>query len=95
MKSIIETILADNEISESKISQILSCSCPKGIDYSDVYFEYSSSESWSIEDGIVKNGTSIIDSGVGIRSISGEKTGFAYSNTFGLDNLLSAAKMSR
>ena len=95
MKSIIETILAHNEISESKILQILSCSCPKGIDYSDVYFEYSSSESWSIEDGIVKNGTSIIDSGVGIRSISGEKTGFAYSNTFGLDNLLSAAKMSR
>ena len=49
------------------------------VDYADLYFQYSRSESWSLEDGAVKTGSRSIDQGVGIRAVSGEKTGFAYS----------------
>ncbi len=95
MKNIIENIMSENNLSDEKLNKIISYASPKGIDFSDIYFEYSSSESWSIEDGVVKNGTSMIDSGVGVRSISGDKTGFAYSNTFEEDDLVKSAKMSR
>ena len=95
MTSKIKNILSEHDLTDDKLSKLLSVSCPRGIDFSDIYFEYSNSESWSIEDGIVKNGTSIIDSGVGIRSISGDKTGFAYSNTFEFKDLMKAAQTSR
>ena len=41
------------------------------IDYADLYFQYSRSESWSLEDGAVKSGSRSIDQGVGIRAVSG------------------------
>ena len=44
------------------------------IDYADIYFQRSRSESWSLEDGAVKSGSRNIDQGVGIRAVSGEKT---------------------
>ena len=59
------------------------------IDYADLYFQYSQSESWSLEDGAVKSGSRSIDQGVGIRAISGEKTGFAYSDELHLPALWS------
>ena len=65
------------------------------IDLADIYFESSRSESWVLEDGIVKEGTYSIDQGVGIRAISGEKTGFAYSDEIVLPALVSAAKAAR
>ena len=95
MMTKIKNILLEHDLTDDKLSKLLSVSCPEGIDFSDIYFEYSASESWSIEDGIVKNGTSIIDSGVGIRSIAADKTGFAYSNTFEFSDLTRAAQMSR
>ena len=65
------------------------------IDYADLYFQYSQSESWSLEDGAVKSGSRSIDQGVGIRAISGEKTGFAYSDEFHLPALTKAADAAR
>ena len=50
------------------------------VDYADIYFQYSKNEFWSLEDGVVKNGSYSIDQGVGVRSISGEKTAFTYSD---------------
>ncbi|MCK7492695.1 MAG: hypothetical protein MZW92_15000 [Comamonadaceae bacterium] len=50
------------------------------IDYGDLYFQYSRSEGWSLEEGIVKSGSFNIEQGVGVRAISGEKTAFAYSD---------------
>ena len=66
-----------------------------GIDYGDLYFEASRSESWVLEDGIVREGSHSIDQGVGIRAISGEKTGFAYSDEIDLAALNSAANSAR
>ncbi|MDH5835693.1 metalloprotease TldD [Luteimonas kalidii] len=66
-----------------------------GIDFGDLYFQHSRRESWSVEDGIVKDGAHSIEQGVGVRAISGEKTGFAYSEDINGDALLEAARSAR
>ena len=48
------------------------------VDYADLYFQFTKSEGWSLEEGIVKTGSFNIDQGVGIRAIAGDKTAFAY-----------------
>src|SRR5437763_7070022 len=67
----------------------------KGVDRSDLYFQHSRYESWMLEDGIVKDGSHSIEQGVGVRAISGEKTGFAYSDEIVLPELLTAAQSAR
>ncbi|WP_298580964.1 metalloprotease TldD [uncultured Luteimonas sp.] len=66
-----------------------------GIDFGDLYFQHSRRESWSVEDGIVKDGAHSIEQGVGVRAISGEKTGFAYSDDINGAALLEAAHSAR
>jgi TldD protein len=66
-----------------------------GIDFGDLYFQHSRRESWTVEDGIVKDGSHSIEQGVGVRAISGEKTGFAYSDEINSEALLGAAKSAR
>jgi len=66
-----------------------------GIDFGDLYFQHSRRESWSVEDGIVKDGAHSIEQGVGVRAISGEKTGFAYSDDIDGEALLEAARSAR
>lgn len=66
-----------------------------GIDFGDLYFQHSRRESWSVEDGIVKDGAHSIEQGVGVRAISGEKTGFAYSDDIQREALLEAARSAR
>lgn len=65
------------------------------IDTADLYFESSHAESWVLEDGIVKEGSHSIDQGVGVRAISGDKTGFAYSDEIVTPALTSAADAAR
>jgi TldD protein len=65
------------------------------IDYCDLYFQYSRSEAWSLDEGMVKSGSFSIDQGVGVRAISGEKTAFAYSDTLSPQALLEAARTTR
>ena len=65
------------------------------VDFADLYFQYSRTESWSLEEGIVKSGSFNIDQGVGVRAVSGEKTAFAYSDDISLPALRSAAEATR
>ncbi|WP_251373358.1 metalloprotease TldD [Polynucleobacter sp. MWH-UH2A] len=65
------------------------------LDDADLYFQHTRSESWSLEEGIVKSGSFNIDQGVGVRSIYGDKTAFAYSDEINLDALNKAAKATR
>ncbi|ARP95593.1 metalloprotease TldD [Bordetella genomosp. 13] len=65
------------------------------VDYADLYFQYTRSEGWSLEEGIVKTGSFSIGQGVGVRAVSGEKTAFAYSDSLSVDALLSAADTVR
>src|SRR5688572_23349378 len=62
-----------------------------GIDFGDLYFQHSRRESWTVEDGIVKDGSHSIEQGVGVRAISGEKTGFSYSDEINSEALLAAS----
>ncbi|MEO8671083.1 MAG: metalloprotease TldD [Tahibacter sp.] len=82
--------LATNEL-ERVFGQIMG----PGIDAADLYFQHSRSEHWLLEDGIVKDGTHSIEQGVGVRAMSGEKTGFAYSDEIVLPQLIDAAKAAR
>ena len=66
-----------------------------GIDFGDLYFQHARRESWTVEDGIVKDGAHSIEQGVGVRAISGEKTGFAYSDDINAAALLAAAHSAR
>ena len=66
-----------------------------GVDFGDLYFQHSRRESWSVEDGIVKDGAHSIEQGVGVRAIAGEKTGFAYSDDIQPAALLAAAQSAR
>ena len=65
------------------------------VDYADLYFQYSRSEAWSLDEGIVKSGSFNIDQGVGVRAISGEKTAFAYSDDISARALGDAANAVR
>jgi TldD protein len=66
-----------------------------GVDFGDLYFQHSRRESWTVEDGIVKEGAHSIEQGVGVRAISGEKTGFAYSDDIRAEALLESASAAR
>jgi len=66
-----------------------------GVEHGDLYFQHSRRESWTVEDGIVKDGSHAIEQGVGVRAISGEKTGFAYSDDIGVEALLESAASAR
>ena len=66
-----------------------------GVEFGDLYFQHARRESWTMEDGIVKDGAHSIDQGVGVRAISGEKTGFSYSDEINADALALAARSAR
>src|SRR5258706_4648683 len=88
-------ILAPSGLDENRLSTVLDAVMSRGVDYADLYFELSREESWSLEDGIVKEGSHSIEQGVGVRAISGEKTGFAYTDEVLLPALLEACDAAR
>ncbi len=90
-----ETILTPAGIGEHDIDRMLGELVGSGIDSADIYFQSSRLESWVLEDGIIKEGSYNIEQGAGIRAISGEKTGFAYSDELQLPALIEAARAAR
>ena len=90
-----ETLLAPYALDDNKLAAVFSQILAHQVDYADVYFQYSRSESWSLEEGIVKSGSFNIDQGVGVRAVSGEKTAFAYSDDISVDALAAAAQATR
>ena len=90
-----KTLLEPAEVGDQQLDHLLGKMAGKHIDHADIYFQYSRSESWSLEEGIVKSGSYSIDKGVGLRAVSGEKTGFAFSDDLSLDSLTNAAVSAR
>ena len=89
------TLLAPAGMNEGDLDRVLGQALGAQIDYADLYFQYARQESWSLEEGQVKSGSHSIEQGVGIRAVSGEKTGFAYSDEIVLPALTDAAKAAR
>ncbi len=82
-------------LDESHLSRALAEIRAHKVDDADLYFQYTRSEGWSLEEGIVKTGSFSIDQGVGVRAVSGEKTAFAYSDDISEASLLDAARTVR
>lgn len=88
-------ILTPAGLTEEDLNQALASLLGPEIDNGDLYFQLTRHESWSLEDGAVKHASHSIHQGVGVRAISGEKTGFAYSDEIAMPALLEAARAAR
>ncbi|MDP9901719.1 metalloprotease TldD [Variovorax ginsengisoli] len=90
-----QLLLTPFGLDESHLSRALAEITAHKVDDADLYFQYTRSEGWSLEEGIVKTGSFSIDQGVGVRAVSGEKTAFAYSDDISEASLLDAARTVR
>jgi len=95
MNNVEQALLHDSDIDDALLSNVLKSMMVKKVDFADLYFQSSQHESWMLEDGIVKEGSYNIERGVGVRAISGEKTGFAYSDDISPSALQNAADMAK
>ena len=95
MDIMLSQMLEPAGLDESQLTQTLGGMMRGGVDYADLYFQVSRQESWTLEDGILREGSFSLDQGVGVRATSGEKTGLAYSDELVLPALQSAAKAAR
>ena len=90
-----EQLLAVNKLSHQDLFSVLGQLAERRLDYADLYFQSSYHEAWVLEDGIIKDGSYNIDQGVGVRAVSGEKTGFAYADQITLNALNQSAQAAR
>jgi len=90
-----EALLKPAGLTEQDIANTLSTIAQRQVDYADIYFQSSWHESLVLEDSIIKDGSFNIDRGVGVRAVTGEKTGFAYSDQIQLDALQQSAVAAR
>lgn len=90
-----QLLLNDNGLGVDGLGRYLTALAGAGVDAGDLYFQRRQTESWQLEEGIVKQGSFNLEQGVGVRALSGEKTGFAYSNNIGEQALLQAAEAAR
>ena len=85
-------LLEPTGLSEANLDSVMGrLTNVSGCDFADMYFQYSKHESWSLDEGVVKTGSFNIDQGVGLRSVCGEKTAFAYSEDLNAAAILAAA----
>src|SRR6478752_3016638 len=82
-------------LNETHLLRALGEITARNVHDADLYFQYTRSEGWSLEEVIVKTGSFSIDQGVGVRAVSGEKTAFAYSDDISEASLLDAARTVR
>jgi TldD protein len=92
LNTVDQVILQPAALSLDEVNKTLDRLQQHQIDAGDLYFQVSQQESWLMDDGIIREGSFNIDNGVGIRAMSGEKTGFAYSDDLSLPALTQAAK---
>jgi TldD protein len=95
MNTVEKSLLSDSDIDDEILSKTLKSMMGRQVDYADLYFQASQHETWVLEDGIVKEGSYNIERGVGVRAISGEKTGFAYSDDITPEALQKAADAAK
>ncbi|MEO0367439.1 MAG: metalloprotease TldD [Pseudomonadota bacterium] len=87
-------LLAPNDLDLHHLEQVLQrLMQARDADFADFYFQYSKSEHWSLDEGVVKSGSFNIDKGCGLRTVAGEKTAFAYSENLDLAAILDAASV--
>ena len=91
LEQVKQSILSSSSLQIQDIDRVMASLLSAPVDAADIYFQSSHFESWSLEGGIVKEGSHSIERGAGVRVVSGDKTGFAYSDLIELPILLEAA----
>lgn len=90
-----DVLLKPGALDESALQKVMQSMTGRHVDDADLYFQLNQYESWYLEDSQVKSGSYSLDRGVGIRAVSGEKTGYAYSDDIILPALERAADAAR
>ena len=79
-------------VSQEQMKTIISTAMKRGGDFCDLYFEYTTFFNLLLKDGVVSSGGFHTDYGVGIRVLTGEKTGYAYSESTEMKEMIKAAE---
>ena len=79
-------------LTERLLERCLGEALSAGGDYADLYFESIASTSISVDESLVKSASQGVSSGCGIRVVSGDRTGYAYTDDLSSDRLLRAAR---
>ncbi len=74
------------------LERYLAAALAAGGDYADLYFEYLTTSSIGVDESLVKSATQGISAGCGVRAVSGERTGYAYSDDLSPERILHAAR---
>src|SRR3989440_12090005 len=90
-----DLILRPSGLDDGRLDRVFGEVLAHSVDFADLYFQLAHQESWSLEDGLVKDGSASIEQGVGVRALAGEKTGFAYSDEIILPALGQASRAAR
>ena len=83
------------DLNDSRLATALDTALEREIDYADLYFEYTTTDSVSLEEGIVKSGDRHLSQGVGVRAIRGERQGYAHSDDISFESARLAAGTAR
>ncbi|HYX69943.1 MAG TPA: TldD/PmbA family protein, partial [Terriglobales bacterium] len=79
-------------LTEPDLERYLAAALSAGGDYADLYFEYLTSSSISVDESLVKSATEGISAGCGVRVVAGERTGYAYTDDLAPERILHAAR---
>jgi TldD protein len=90
-----DTLWTPAGIEQNDVERLMGKLASRAVDVGELYFQHQRSESWALEDGTVKDGSYSVDRGVGVRAVSGDKTGFAYAEDILLPALSSATEAAR
>ena len=82
-------------LNERTLEQIVGAAIARRADYADLYFEFRTVQSLSLEEGIVKSASQHVAQGVGVRVVAGDKTGYAYSDDVTIDSLQLATRTAQ
>ncbi len=95
MQLTVERLLGPAGLEPRDLDRLLGQVMGRAVDEADIYIQALRQEAWSLEDGRVKDASHTIEQGAGIRAISGEKTGFAYSDELVMPALSAASEAAR
>lgn len=93
--TVVNNLLTQSDLTTQDVNDLLGSILSYKNDFADFYFQLSQHESWVLEDGIIKEGSYNVERGAGVRAISGEKTGFAYTDEISKDALAKASNAAR
>ncbi len=79
-------------ITPNDLQRYLGEALSAGGDYADLYFEYLTTTSISVDESIVKSASQGISAGCGVRVLSGDRTGYAYTDDLAPEKILRAAR---